>query len=189
MDIKEIFKNKKVLISLAVTVLIIIFIIFIFNNRNDGMSNTNKVSIYYKTYSNGKWSHWSKDGLTSGKYNQDIENIKIKVKTKLNGYVFYNTYSNGKWSKDLESDSKTKNQKIQGLSFENMDTLYNGYNVCYRTYNKKDKWLEWTCNGETSGNIKENITALEIKIIPKNVNKYEWLKDYNKTLKDSNKGF
>ena len=189
MDIKKILKNKKVLISLVVVILIIIFIIFVINTKNDGMSNTNKVSIYYNTYSNGKWSHWSKDGLTSGNYNNSIENIKIKVKTKLNGYVFYNVYSNGKWSEDLESDSKIKNEKIQGLSFENMDTLYNGYNICYRTYNKKDKWLAWACNGDPTGNIKKNITALEIKIIPKNVSKYEWLRDYNKTLKDSSKGF
>ena len=58
MDIKEIFKNKKVITSLAVTVLIIIFIIFAFNNRNDGMAQGGVVKTYYQVFTKEK--KWSK---------------------------------------------------------------------------------------------------------------------------------
>ena len=54
MNIKEILKNKKVLISLAVTVLIIVLVIFIFNNRNDGMAQGGVVKTYYKVFTKEK---------------------------------------------------------------------------------------------------------------------------------------
>ena len=84
---------------------------------------------------------------------------------------------------------KEKNPNRYFFIKENIESLNKKFDICYRTYNKKDKWLSWTCNGNISGNINENITALEIKIIPKNIVKYDWLKDYNKTLKASSIDF
>lgn len=187
MNIKKILKNKKIIIS-VLAVILIVALILVFNNKNDGMLNTRKVSIYYKTYTDKGWSKWSKNGITSGNKEDSIKNIKIKVKTKVNGYVIYSVYNN-KWKDNLEEDKKIKNNEIYGFKFSNINTLNKEFDICYRTYNKKDKWLNWACNGDISGNIKENITALEIKIIPKNVVKYDWLKDYNKTLNEPNIGF
>lgn len=191
--IKEKLENKKLLFLLSIVVIaiiIIIGIIFVTNSKNDGMENTKQISIYYKTYTDEDgWSKWSKNGLTSGNKKYAIKNIKIKVRTKDNGFVSYGVYSNKKWKDDLEEDSSLKNNYIRGLYFYNVNTLSSKYNICYRTYNKKDKWFAWACDEEISGNINENITAVEIKIIPKNVIMYEWLKDYNKTLKDINVGF
>ena len=63
------------------------------------------------------------------------------------------------------------------------------YDICYRTYNKKDGWLDWACNGEISGNKKYRIKNIKIKIIPKNVLKSEYLEDYKKDIKGKSKGF
>ena len=189
MNMKEFFKGKKIIIPIVFFIVLIVGTIVFVNSKNDGMSNTNEIKIYYRTYYKDKWSKWSKNGITSGDYENNIKNIQIKVKTRTEGYVFYNVYSNGKWINEITNNSKIKNNAIKGLSFENMDTIYNKYDICYRTYNKKDKWLGWACNGEVSGNSEENVTALEVKIIPKNVTRYEWLKDYNKTLMESSKNF
>jgi len=79
-------------------------------------------------------------------------------------------------------------RQIFGLKMKVSNLLHNKYDICYRTYNKKDKWLNWTCNGEIAGNKEEPITALEIKIIPKGTVKFDYLKDYNKKI-DSSKNF
>lgn len=180
MNIKEIFKNKKVITSLAVTVLIIIFIIFAFNNRNDGMAQGGVVKTYYKVFTKEKkWSKWSKNGMTSGN-DYSIRNIKIKCK-KDSFSVMY--YTDGDWS--LKSNNKT----INGIKIVNTGYFLEKYDVCYRTYNKKDKWLGWTCNGQISGNISENIEKIEIKTIPKDVVKKDYLKDYVSNDNESMIGF
>lgn len=178
--------RKKIFISIIAVSIFIIALLAILNSKNDGMENTKKVSIYYKTYTNNGWSKWSKNGITSGNYNDSIKNIKVKVKSKTNGYVVYNIYSNDEW---IENEPDDNQKDLKGLKFSNINTLNKKFDICYRTYNKKNKWLSWTCNGNISGNINENITALEIKIIPKNIVKYDWLKDYNKTLKASSIDF
>lgn len=190
---RELIKNKKnvVVVSVVSIVVILLFVIFnVINNKNDGMENTKQVSIYYKTYTkNNKWSKFSKNALTSGDFKNPIQNISIKTKSRTKGYVMYSVYSNGKWIKDLDSESKIKNANISAVRFFNIDELNKKYDICYRTYNKKDKWLNWSCEGDINGNKNENITAIEIKIIPRNVTKYEWLKDFNKTVDSSSIGF
>lgn len=178
--------RKKIFISVIAVSIFIIALLAILNSKNDGMENTKQVKIYYKTYTNNGWSKWSKNGITSGNYNDSIKNIKVKVKSKTNGYIVYNIYSNDEW---IENEPDDNQKDLKGLKLANVNTLNKKFDICYRTYNKKDKWLSWTCNGNISGNINENITALEIKIIPKNIVKYDWLKDYNKTLKASSIDF
>ena len=160
--------RKKIFISVIAVSIFIIALLAILNSKNDGMENTKKVSIYYKIYTSNGWSKWSKNGITSGNYNDSIKNIKVKVKSKTNGYVVYNIYSNDEW---IENEPDDNQKDLKGLKFSNINTL-----------NKK-------FDGNISGNINENITALEIKIIPKNIVKYDWLKDYNKTLKASSIDF
>lgn len=184
-------KKRKILFLIVIIIIIVSATIFFINNfNNDGMQNTKDISIYYKTYTKEDgWSKWSKNGLTSGDKTHSIKNIKIKYKTKSKGSVIYKTYSNDNWSNDLYSNSNAKNNDIKGLKFSTGDIIYKKYNICYRTYNKEDKWLRWTCDGYVSGNINQDITAIEVKIIPKNIIKNEWLRDYNKGNNNTNIGF
>lgn len=180
MDIKGISKNKKVLIPLIITVLIIVFIIFIYNNRNDGMAQQGIVKTYYKVFTKeNKWSKWSKNGMTSGN-DYSIRNIKIKCKKDSFSIMYY---TDGDWS--LKSNNKT----INGIKIINTGSFLGKYDVCYRTYNKKDKWLNWACNGEISGNTSEKIEKIEIKTIPNDVVKGDYLKDYVSNNSESMIGF
>lgn len=182
MDIKKILKNKKVLISLAVTVLIIIFVIFIINNKNDGMENTGISKVKYRTYTKtSDWTKWRKNGLTSGNLNTSI--TRVEIKSKKDSY-FVEYYFDDNWS-----DSNENDKNIKGIKVLNTASFLKNYDVCYRTYNKKDKWLNWACNGSISGNINENITAIEIKTIPKRIIKSDYLKDYVENNNKSNIGF
>ena len=58
--------RKKIFIYVIAVSVFIIALLAILNSKNDGMENTKKVSIYYKTYTNNGWSKWSKNGITSG---------------------------------------------------------------------------------------------------------------------------
>ena len=150
------------------------------------MEQTKGIKVYYRTYTkeNG-WSKWSKNGLTSGNKEDDILNIEVKVKPKKQGGVTYNVYQK-EWSGNTE---KLKKQKIKSVKFGLVGKMYRKYDVCYRTYNETNKWLEWACDGEISGNKTKNIKALEVKIIPKNVIKNDYLREYNSTSNNSNVGF
>ena len=44
--------RKKIFISVIAVSIFIIALLAIINSKNDGMENTKKVSIYYKTYTN-----------------------------------------------------------------------------------------------------------------------------------------
>ena len=111
----------------------------------------------------------------------------MRKRIETDGRIFYNVYTN-KWSEQNYQAMDENVKKIYGLKIGISNTLRKKYDVCYRTYNKKDKWLNWICDGDISGNKKEPITALEIKIIPKKVIKFDYLKDYNKNL-EANKNF
>lgn len=188
--IKEIFNKdniKKILILGLLVFAVIFMIVFMIKKFNtDGMEQTKGIKVYYRTYTkeNG-WSKWSKNGLTSGNKEDDILNIEVKVKPKKQGGVTYNVYQK-EWSGNTE---KLKKQKIKSVKFGLVGKMYRKYDVCYRTYNETNKWLEWACDGEISGNKTKNIKALEVKIIPKNVIKNDYLREYNSTSNNSNVGF
>ena len=188
--IKEIFNKdniKKILILGLLVFAVIFMIVFMLKKFNtDGMEQTKGIKVYYRTYTkeNG-WSKWSKNGLTSGNKEDDILNIEVKVKPKKQGGVTYNVYQK-EWSGNTE---KLKKQKIKSVKFGLVGKMYRKYDVCYRTYNETNKWLEWACDGEISGNKTKNIKALEVKIIPKNVIKNDYLREYNSTSNNSNVGF
>lgn len=179
--IKE--QTKNYIVIGAIIILVIVASIMILNSlNNDGMNNSGIYNLKYRVYQNRKWSKYSKNGIVVGDKENPIQNIDFKIKEN-KGRVFYYTYTND-WSKQI-FDTKEDNisNQIYGLRIDITDTLYKKYMICYRTYNKKDKWLNWACCGETSGNSEEPITAVEIKIIPRNGNPFDYLKDYNKKLK------
>lgn len=175
------------LILLVVTVGLLIGILFL--SKDDGMVQTKGISIYYRTYTkeNG-WSKWSKNGITSGDLKNDIQNIQVKVIKKEYSQVTYKIYTED-WSESYTKDSKIKNSKMYGLQLSLSDAAYKDYNIYYRTYNSKDKWLDWTFAGYTSGNKDESIKAVEIKAVPRGVVLRDYLKDYNNTNNNSSVGF
>ena len=189
---KEIFFTERILILIAIFIISISLVALIIHSKNNGKGVifTKNIKVYYRTYTeNGGWSSWSKNGKTSGNLKADIKNIEIKVKKKNMGSVVYRITDGKELSEENDINASFKKQDINGLKVGLTDTLKKKYDICYRTYNKKNKWLEWTCNGEYSGNKDENITGVEIKIIPKNSIKYDYLKNYNESNNYPSIGF
>lgn len=183
-------KNNIIPLFLSLIIIIGLIIIIITKLNSDGMANEGIVNVYYRTYtSNNGWSKWSKNAITSGNKEDDITNIQIKVKNNKDGFIRYSLYNNDNWSKEYDINSKIKNNSFNAIKIALTDALKIKYDICYRTYNEKNKWLEWTCDYDISGNEKMPVRAIEVKIIPKNVMKYDYLKDYNKTQNNQNVGF
>lgn len=155
---------------IIITVIIILIILLLLHQKNDGMEQSGIDNVRYRVYTDGDWSKWSKNGVTVGNKESNINKVEIKMKDDL---PTVNYYYNNDWY-----ESNEKNNNITGLRIINSAYYLKKYDVCYRTYNNKNKWLNWSCNGSISGNIDEPITALEIKIIPKNIVKSDYLKNY-----------
>lgn len=173
--------NKK---NILISIIIILIFIFSISNffLNDHMEQKGIKNVYYKTYNKNKgWTSWTKNGLTSGNKKNKIENIKIKMFGEETTIKIYN----GKKWKNLENNSP-----IYGVMLQNSANIFKNYEVCYRTYNDNDKWLNWICNyGEVSGNSKYNVKAIQIKVIPKGVVRNDYLKNYDKNPQKFKIGF
>ena len=181
-------KNKKYLVLGGAILLLLVISIFIYNNfSNDGMNNKGIYNIKYRVYQNGKWSWYTKNGMTIGDKEHPINNIEFKYKEN-KGLIHYHIYIDDEWTEQLYNSINTNEKNLTGIKIGDSNVLYKKYDICYRTYNKKDKWLNWTCNDKMSGNKDEPITAIEIKLIPKGSDKKEYLRDYNEEL-ESSKGF
>lgn len=191
-------KNYKITILITVVVALIIFsIIFLVSKINsDGMSNTGILKVSYKSYSN-KWESWKKNGVTSGNKIDPIKDLNIKIKKTKKGSIYYSVLTdvdeNFKkmegWSNQFYSYTKI-DKNIKAIRIGLTSSLSKKYDVCYRTYNDTNKWLNWTCNYNISGNKNKDIKAIEIKIIPKNAVKFDYLKNYNESNEiESNIGF
>lgn len=195
MKIKKKFKNynKKKYLYFLLVILILIVVIKICFFKTDGMENAGILKVYYKTYTEESgWSGWAKNGLTSGNMKDNIKAFKIKLGN--NDAVIYSTYSTKEnWSDNYVSDEDSNFDEENNVKAIKMSLFYGtsiSYDLCYRTYNKKNKWLEWTCDSDgISGNIQENITAIQVKVIPRNIVKNEYLKDYNLNKNKSSIGF
>lgn len=175
MNMKELFKNKKiVLIILVFVILIVGSAIILVNNKNDGMENVKGLNIYYKVYTEEKGlNKWYKNGLSNSNKNYNIKNIKIKLKDT-DEYSFYIYNKDNGWV----DGNNLKNQDINAIKVSLFGSMRKKYSVCYRVYNNKNKWLNWSCDNEINGNKEVNIKSIQIKLIPKNAVKNEYLKDY-----------
>ena len=173
--IKNFYKKYKIFIALILLVILIVLLVNLITN-NDGMKNKGIYNVKYRVYQNGKWTKYSKNGMTIGDKEHPIQNIEFKYNDE-KGFVYYNVYTN-EWSEQQYEAMNDNLKEIKMIQVNISNILYKKYIVCYRTYNKKDKWLNWTCDSEINGNKKEPITALEVKIIPKKGKKIDYLKDY-----------
>ena len=180
--IKNFYKKYKIFIALILLVILIVLLVNLITN-NDGMKNKGIYNVKYRVYQNGKWTKYSKNGMTIGDKEHPIQNIEFKYNEE-KGSILFETYING-WSGQEHNVLLTNLEKIYGLKMTGSKIIYKKYDICYRTYNKKDKWLNWACNYEMSGNAKYPITSVEIKIIPKNSDKKDYLKDYSETIESS----
>ena len=169
-------KNKKFLAIFSLIVFTLLFCLY--TNHNNIEKNGIK-TIKYRTYSNEKWSLWSKNGK---KIKKDTNIKKIEIRTKIDAPTIFYYYDN-KWH------TTNSNNDIYGIRIINTANVLKKYSFCYRTYNKKDGWLNWACNGEKSGNINSKIENIQIKIIPKGVIKDDFLHDYIENKNDINIGF
>lgn len=197
---KYLEKNiKKVyIISGIILFCIVIMLLLKIFSKNDGMEKAGINNVKYRTYSKSSgWSKWSKNGVTSGNYNDPIKAIEIKINGNAGFLYSYYNEKDG-WSDVTESfadslDSYDTIKSKNNIKAIKLALFYNSsvkFDLCYRTYNKKNKWLEWNCDTDgISGNKKENMTALQIKMIPENVVKNEYLKDYNLNKNKKNIGF
>lgn len=171
-------KTKNIYFIIIVITLSCFLFAFSFYKKN-ALKSVGIVSIKYKTYGGNRWGKLVKNGQTSGSEKEQIEKIAFKdLNTKNYGfsYTIYNEKNPS--GKLYESNDVAEFEYINGLSISPNSILSKKYDICYRTYNKTDLWLDWTCNDSISGNKKEKITMLQVKIIPKNVIRREYLEDY-----------
>lgn len=186
----KLYDLKKILFLAFIIIVILIIIIFKLTNYllSDKMRNIGVLTTYYRTYTqNNGWSKWSKNGVTSGDFENKILNVQVKLSKKQ--AVVYDLYSNGKWinNQNLSDSNKNGINAIKAsLYYENSKK----YDLCYRTYNKSSKWMGWVCDKKgISGNKNSYMTAIQFKTIPKNVAKEDYLKDYNLNSDKRNLGF
>ncbi len=169
-------KDKKFMILCIsiVAVFILGISIFLFVRREHA-------NIYYRTYTkeNG-WSKWSKNGEVSGDGQHVIQNIEIKVKSNNKGDVDYSVFQDGNWTKSIGNiESRTfKNKPMYGIRVCLYGLLGKKYEVYYRTYNSKDKWMEWTLDAGSSGNSKTPIKKIQLKILLDDISLEDYLEDY-----------
>lgn len=173
---KNIIEKSSVKYSLLVAIAILLMCLIIMISHN--YKSLDKVKVKYRTYTKEKgWSRWSKNGEVSGNGKDEILNIEVRVKTKARakGGVRYYVYQNKKWT----SSEKLKNKTVYGFKAHLFDEIAYEYDIYYRTYNKKDKWFDWSNNSTISGNKKEPITKIQIKTINNNLSLEDRLEDYH----------
>ena len=150
--IKNFYKKYKIFIALILLVILIVLLVNLITN-NDGMKNKGIYNVKYRVYQNGKWTKYSKNGMTIGDKEHPIQNIEFKYNEE-KGYVYYNVSGND-WSEQQYGQMKNNLENIYSLQINISNILYKKYVICYRTYNKKDKWLNWSCDGEMNENKKK----------------------------------
>lgn len=169
--------TKKRKITFICIFVVILSLLFFSSCKNE------KVNTSYRVYTKNGWSKWSKNGKISGDKKTSISKIEVKVK-KGNTIVIVNT------GKEWNEQKKNNKSNIKGVKISNEYKFSKKYQTCYRTFNNKNKWLNWTCDSNVpSGNKTQNILAIEIITIPNDVVLGDYLKDYYKNDNPSFIGF
>lgn len=190
MEIINKTKDKKIVwILLIILVALFVFLLIVRKFNNDGMEQNINAKVYYRTHTNSGWSSWVKNGKTSGNKKTPINGLQIKIKSSINGDIIYECYYEDEWSKQLSSNSKcvSKQSNLTGIKMDLSDELSKSNIVFYRVHNSKYGWMNWDSNFNSVGtdNKKVPINAVEIKIVPTSAYYPDFLRDYNKSNKQS----
>ena len=180
--IKNLNVKQRIILIIAIIILFGTIIFHFIKQYNDNYIP----KFLYRVYSekNG-WSKWCKNDDICGNKDSNIKKIEYKKTNSVySSIVIYN-------GKEWIENNKNSND-IYALKLSTSKTNGKKYRYCYRSYNSKDKWLNWTCsdfNTFISGNKNEKIKQIQIKIIPKGVNEYDYLNDYYSNRNKSDYGF
>ena len=185
--LKRFLKRKKIgLIILFFFLVAFLALIFITKINNKDSINTKGISLYYRVYTEDGYSKWYKNGQIAGYNNKKILGFEAKVESDYNGNIYYNTFGidnnfddNDAFNGELSGDKKNN---IYAIKIGITDDLYTNYKLFYRTYNKKDGWLDWASVNQISGDNEVNIEKIQIKIVS-----IDDKEDFNIT--NSSKGF
>lgn len=168
---KFIKKYAKLLIVFLLLIVLILSGIFIMNNRNP-YRNEGFKGFYYRTYANGKWSKWCKNGEVCGKKGSAITDIEIKTGDNIKGLMYYNVYHNGNFAGLNSVDQKLldNTSNIEALLLTSSGEMLEKYNIYYRTYNAKYGWLAYSYGdqliaGESGINGAKGFPMEQIQII------------------------
>lgn len=160
--------KRKAIIGIIVLIFIILVALISVYLYNE----TNVRGLQYRIYNEDGWSKWYSSDQIAGEENKKITAIEIKIDSEKSGHIIYNTYSatdnfdnNDSYDGDTAGNKK---DSLYGIKISLTDDLYNNYKVYYRTYNKKDKWLDWTTDYNISGNNEVNIEKIQIKMMNNN---------------------
>ena len=122
------------------------------------------------------WLAWTGDGKTSGKArkNQTMDGFVLSLESAgIQGGVQYRAYVQGKrWSQGWKAGGKVvgaSGKRIEALQFKLTGEIANSYDIYYRSYVYGYGWLDWTCNGSTTGStgLSLPIAAVQVKLVAK----------------------
>ena len=174
--------KRKAIIGIVVLIIIILISlisIYLYNK-------TNVRGLQYRIYNEDGWSKWYTSNQIAGESNKRIAAIEIKIDSEKSGHILYNTYSTSDDFEDNDTyDGETagnSKDSISGIKITLSDDLYDNYDLYYRTYNKKDEWLDWTTDYKISGDKDVDIEKIQIKFINKG-------EDFNEKQEKSSIGF
>lgn len=181
--VQKIDKNLIVKIVSMIAIIVIFNFIYVLVNNDKSI-----VNVYYRAKVNNKYTNWSKNGKSINN-DKTIEDLNIKLSSTKEGNVLCKLANKKGEFIDIHYTNSKSFDGVYATRIYLSRVLEKKYDICYRTYNQKDKWLDWACNGEISGNKKYKVRNIKIKIIPKNVLKSEYLEEYKKNIKGKSKGF
>ena len=167
---KENLKTKRLIIIIMILCMIFLIMTVIYNRvKNKGAIYTKGIKLEYRVYTEDGWSRYYKNGQIASKDNKKILAIEAKVKSDYEGNIYYNTYGVKNTFEDNDNyngeTSGNKKNNIYAVKFGITDKLYQEYAIYYRTYNKKDGWLDWATLNQISGDNEVNIEKIQIKIV------------------------
>lgn len=166
---KDKYENKKTFISILIAFFLMAIFLLLKLGSNGGTKETDGIKLYYRVHTKSGYSDWYTDGEETNL--KSILGIEIKVESDKTGHIIYNTYSSSDNFRDNDSYdgeiSGNKKDKIYGIKIGLTDELAKDYEVYYRTYNKKDGWLDYTSNYNISGDNGVDIEKIQIKVLEK----------------------
>jgi len=135
--------------------------------------------VFYSVHMSGiGWGGYASDGETAGTTGQSrqIEAIKIRVSSAIDGGIRYNTHVAGVgwlgWQANDDAAGTTgQSRQIEAIQVELTGRLAQQFQVRYRVHMAGIGWSGWFSNGEQAGTTGQSrqLEAVEIKLVPASV--------------------